>query len=138
MDETNSPLLDLLDQLDLAGNTIVLFTSDHGEAFLEHGHFLHQDLYRETLHAPLIVRFPDEYLPDCVSTPRSLLDVMPTILELACSLLSLPKHKAGAWFPCGAGNPRPAPHHQRVEWPGQRRTLLIRPGRRFFLYLRGR
>lgn len=85
MDETNLvPLLDLLDQLDLAGNTIVLFTSDHGEAFLEHGHFLHQDLYRETLHVPLIVRFPGRVPAGLrLDAPVTLLDVMPTILELA-------------------------------------------------------
>jgi arylsulfatase A-like enzyme len=47
MDETTiAPLLDLLDRLDLSRNTIVVFTSDHGEAFGEHGRFLLRPLRR--------------------------------------------------------------------------------------------
>lgn len=85
MDETQlAPLLDLLDELDLARDTLVVFTSDHGEAFLEHGNFLHQDLYGETLHVPLILRLPGRVpAGPRLEDPVTLLDVMPTILELA-------------------------------------------------------
>ncbi|MBP7148502.1 MAG: sulfatase [Acidobacteria bacterium] len=85
MDETNlAPLLALLDELGLARDTLLVFTSDHGEAFLEHGHFRHMDLYGETLHVPLVLRYPGR-LPAGrrIDTPVTLLDVMPTILDLA-------------------------------------------------------
>ena len=84
MDETTlGPLLDRLDTLGLAGDTLVVFTSDHGEAFGEHGAYLHDDLYAGTLRVPLVLRFPGRVpvgrrIPDRVR----LLDVMPTVLEL--------------------------------------------------------
>jgi len=84
MDETTmAPLLDELDALGLARDTLVVFLSDHGEAFAEHGVFLHDDLYAETLHVPLILRFPGR-LPAGVRRPErvGLVDVMPTILDL--------------------------------------------------------
>src|SRR4029077_2808188 len=59
MDETT--LATLLEQLDAFGeesDTLVVFTGDHGEAFGEHGRFLHDDLYAGTLRVPLILRFP--------------------------------------------------------------------------------
>jgi arylsulfatase A-like enzyme len=38
---------------------VVVITSDHGEEFGEHGHYLHgQHLYREVIHVPLIVWSP--------------------------------------------------------------------------------
>jgi len=82
-DTTLTALLDKLDQLDVAHDTLVVFTSDHGEAFDEHGAFLHDDLYAGTLHVPLVLRFPGR-LPagSRVSQPARLLDVMPTVLQL--------------------------------------------------------
>jgi arylsulfatase A-like enzyme len=84
MDEaTLAPLLEHLDSLGLAGETLIVFTSDHGEAFGEHGVFLHDDLYAGTLHVPLILRLPGT-LPAGrrVGTRAGLVDVMPTVLEL--------------------------------------------------------
>jgi len=82
-DTTLTALLDALDRLDLARDTLVVFTSDHGEAFAEHGGFLHDDLYGETLHVPLVMRFPGR-LPAGArrAEPVRTIDVMPTILEL--------------------------------------------------------
>jgi arylsulfatase A-like enzyme len=82
-DTTLTPLLDRLDALGLAGDTLVVLTSDHGEAFREHGVFLHDDLYAETLRVPLVLRFPGR-LPAGASVPERVrvLDVMPTILDL--------------------------------------------------------
>ncbi len=76
-------LLSKLDALGLANDTLVVFTSDHGEAFQEHGTFLHEDLHVETLHVPLVLRFPQR-LPAGrrVQAPARLLDVTPTILDL--------------------------------------------------------
>ncbi|HJQ83450.1 MAG TPA: sulfatase, partial [Candidatus Binatia bacterium] len=80
---TMAPLLDRLDALGLARDTLVVFLSDHGEAFAEHGRFLHDDLYGETLHVPLILRFPGRLTRGTrVPEPVRLVDVMPTILDL--------------------------------------------------------
>ncbi len=84
MDEVQvTQLLGALEELGLARDTLVVFTSDHGEAFLEHGHFLHEDLHVESLHVPLIVRFPGRVRAGArFDAPVTLLDVMPTILDL--------------------------------------------------------
>ena len=67
--------------LRIAPRTLVIITSDHGEEFGEHGRFLHDSLFQEVLHVPLIVRYPEREVrrvPDRVS----LLDLAPTILDL--------------------------------------------------------
>lgn len=84
MDErTLGPLLDRLDALGLARDTLVVFTSDHGEAFGEHGAYLHDDLYAGTLRVPLVLRFPGRVPAGRRVAERvRLLDVMPTVLGL--------------------------------------------------------
>jgi arylsulfatase A-like enzyme len=48
-----------LRDLGLFNNTLVVITSDHGEAFGEHGQWGHgSSLYREQVQVPLIVRYP--------------------------------------------------------------------------------
>jgi arylsulfatase A-like enzyme len=82
-DSTLTSLLDQLDALGLTSNTLVVFTSDHGEAFGEHGTFLHDDLYGGTLHVPLVLRFPGRLPAGARVAGRArLLDLMPTVLDL--------------------------------------------------------
>ncbi|MFH1789239.1 MAG: sulfatase [Candidatus Altiarchaeota archaeon] len=67
----------------LLNNTLIIVTSDHGEEFLEHGHFDHvRTLYDELVRVPLIVWAPT--LPEGrrVSKQVMLVDVMPTVLDL--------------------------------------------------------
>jgi len=53
-------LLDVMRRRQLLDSTLVIFTSDHGEEFLEHGGVTHgKTLYRELLHVPLIARLPN-------------------------------------------------------------------------------
>ena len=81
--ETIRPLLDRLDQLGLGRDTLVVFTSDHGEAFGEHGQFQHDDLYAGTLRVPLVLRWPGRLPAGLrIGSRGRLIDVMPTILEL--------------------------------------------------------
>src|SRR5262249_22274748 len=84
MDRMTLPtLLDTLDRLDLARDTLVIFTADHGEALGEHGRFLHDDLHATTTHVPLVLRWPGR-LPagQRIGTVAGLVDLMPTILDL--------------------------------------------------------
>jgi arylsulfatase A-like enzyme len=76
-------ILDRLDRMGVADDSLVVLTSDHGEAFGEHGRFLHGDLYGETLRVPLVLRFPGRVRAGMrVEAPVRLVDVMPTILDL--------------------------------------------------------
>jgi arylsulfatase A-like enzyme len=74
-----------LDRRGLLENSIVILSSDHGEAVGEHDYwFDHGTLYDEVLRVPLIVRLPGgEHGGRRISTPVQLVDLMPTVLELA-------------------------------------------------------
>ncbi len=72
-----------LKQRGLWDNTLFLLVADHGEEMSEHGGWLHdQSVYQELLHVPLIVHFPrGRFAGRRISTPVSLLDVVPTVLR---------------------------------------------------------
>lgn len=65
-------------------STLIVVTSDHGEEFLEHGMFLHQQGgYEEHARIPLILAFPGgRYGGMRVDLPTAMIDLMPTILDL--------------------------------------------------------
>ncbi|MCC6317209.1 MAG: sulfatase-like hydrolase/transferase [Gemmatimonadaceae bacterium] len=66
-------------------NTVVIVTSDHGELFNEHGLSGHaNNLYRNVLHVPLVVRYPARVPAGVrVPWPISLRDLAATIADLA-------------------------------------------------------
>lgn len=67
-------------------NTVVLVTSDHGEAFLEHGRMTHNStLYSEMLHVPFVLRMPPGFDISKIDTQRlvTLADIAPTLLSAA-------------------------------------------------------
>jgi arylsulfatase A-like enzyme len=72
-----------LKELGLDGETIVVIVADHGEEFLEHGGNLHGvTLYNEVTHVPLIFSIPGIPGPRTFDNAVSLVDVMPTVLEV--------------------------------------------------------
>lgn len=77
-------LVDGLRSRSLLASTLVIFTSDHGEEFREHGGTEHaKTLYQELIRVPLAVRLPGTAHPARrLSAPVELIDVMPTILSL--------------------------------------------------------
>jgi arylsulfatase len=76
-------LIDRLKARDLWDESIVVFLSDHGEEFWDHGSWGHgQSLYNEQLRVPLMIHLPDSNRGRRVEAPVSLLDVFPTLLAL--------------------------------------------------------
>jgi len=67
--------------LSVAPRTLVVITSDHGEEFGEHGKFLHDSLFQEVLHVPLLIRHPAR-MGRRVAERVSLIDLAPTLLDL--------------------------------------------------------
>lgn len=69
----------------LVGETIVVFTSDHGESLGEHKESTHGFfLYEGAIHVPLIIVTPfAEFYGIEVKATVSLADIMPTVLEMA-------------------------------------------------------
>jgi arylsulfatase A-like enzyme len=67
----------------LYDDMMIVVLSDHGEEFFEHGSFEHDQLFRESLHVPCLVKLPGGQLGGTrVSGLTSLIDVAPTIYEL--------------------------------------------------------
>lgn len=82
-DSLVAQLLDLLDQRGRLDEALVVVVADHGEAFLEHGRFMHgQKLHTETLHVPLVIKWPSRVsgFRPVVDHTVSLADVTPTLL----------------------------------------------------------
>lgn len=73
-----------LDQLGLANETIVFFTSDHGDMTGSHGGLLDKGfMYEEAHRIPLIVRLPGSTTREVVREELVYnMDIMPTILDL--------------------------------------------------------
>jgi arylsulfatase A-like enzyme len=72
-----------LSGLGLSDSTTVVVTSDHGEEFAEHGKLVHEQVYHECLHVPLLVRRPGQAGGRRVATLVQSLDIAPTLYELA-------------------------------------------------------
>lgn len=71
-------------RLGLWENALLVITSDHGEAFREHGHWQHsQTLYDELTRVPLIVKWPGQAEPGRESALVSLVDLFVTFAEAA-------------------------------------------------------
>lgn len=65
-------------------NTIVVFMSDHGEMLGDHGiYFKGPHFYDEAIRVPLVFSYPPACAPHRVSGMVELIDVAPTLLELA-------------------------------------------------------
>jgi arylsulfatase A-like enzyme len=76
-------LVDQLDESGILDETIVVFTSDHGEEWLEHGQLTHgQSVHRELVHVPLVMAGPG--LPSGVEidTPVSNRHLAPTLARI--------------------------------------------------------
>jgi arylsulfatase A-like enzyme len=78
-------VLEGLRRLGLEEKTLVVFLSDHGEEFLDHGsHFHEENVYGEMINVPLVMSWPG-VLPagQVVEETVELVDVAPTVLELS-------------------------------------------------------
>jgi len=76
-------LLIHLENTGLLNNTVIIFTSDHGDMMGDHHLWRKTYAYEGSAHVPLIVRMPTSFgkpIP-YVNKPVSLQDIMPTILE---------------------------------------------------------
>ncbi len=75
-------LIEFLKAKKLYENTFIIFISDHGEQFDEHGGMFHgHSIYNEEIHVPLIVKFPDgEFAGKRSELSVTQVDIVPTVL----------------------------------------------------------
>ena len=73
----------LLREAGVFDNTVLLVTSDHGEAFGEHGYIWHErGVYDELVHIPLLMRLPGGAGASEIGALTQTIDVLPTVFDL--------------------------------------------------------
>jgi glucan phosphoethanolaminetransferase (alkaline phosphatase superfamily) len=93
VDSISAEIFNILDKKQLLENTVIIFTSDHGEAFQEHGYYGHiRTYYEEESGIPLWIYIPkkiQKYFAEKISDLRqntlknvSNLDLVPTIIDI--------------------------------------------------------
>src|SRR5690606_13758365 len=82
VDRAVGDILAALEDSGLADNTIVVYTSDHGDLMGDHGIFEKCVLYEEAIRVPLLVRVPWLEGPRRVAEPIGHIDLVPTLLDL--------------------------------------------------------
>lgn len=82
LDAAVGRLLDELEALGLADDTVVVFTSDHGEMASSHGMYEKRTYHDESVRVPLIVRLPGQDTGEVSQAPVSTVDFLPTLLDL--------------------------------------------------------
>jgi arylsulfatase A-like enzyme len=84
VDDNVGKILDYLDEKGLAENTIVVYSSDQGFYLGNHGWFDKRFMYEQSLHMPLIVRYPKKVPAGKVNDDIVLnIDFAPTLLDYA-------------------------------------------------------
>ncbi len=78
-------VLDVLDALDLADDTLVCVISDHGEELMGHGHLAHAGihLYEDTIRTVGLVRGPGVPAGRRIASPAGHVQLWPWLLKLA-------------------------------------------------------
>jgi arylsulfatase A-like enzyme len=83
LDRSLGDLFAALRARDLYDNALIVVTSDHGEAFGEHGRFRHNaSVHEDQVWVPLIVKYPRTVVGDVVERTVSTTDVLPTVLDV--------------------------------------------------------
>jgi hypothetical protein len=123
VDDHIARIVGVVEELGLVDETAIIITSDHGDEFFEHGGKGHGlTLYREVTQVPLILRVPGLRAGTIVTQPVSLIDLMPTILQLTG--MTPPGEIDGvSLLPLIAGMPLPA---SRAVYAA--RCALAQPG----------
>ena len=130
VDDELRRLFETIDELGLAEDTVFILTSDHGEAFLEHGELEHGSrLDEEVVRVPLLFWGRGVAAGRRVSAPAAHLDLMPTVLDL----MGLP---APPWLQgvsleplLVAGAEAPEALSSRALYSESRGTLALGPDR---------
>jgi arylsulfatase A-like enzyme len=81
-DQQIGRLIDFVAASELGARTAIVVTSDHGEAFGEHGMYRHgNEIWEALVRVPLIVHVPG-VAPGRQTSRRGAIDIAPTLLEL--------------------------------------------------------
>jgi arylsulfatase len=115
-------ILDTLADCGLGENTIVVYTSDHGDMMGSHRLIAKCVAFEEAIRVPLLVRLPGQHAGARVETPVSQIDLVPTLLDLMGQ--PVPEGLEGASLrPQIEGRAETPPDDVFVEWNGHNNGL---------------
>ncbi|MBE7489759.1 MAG: Choline-sulfatase [bacterium] len=77
-------LCQMLRQQGFWDNTIIIYTSDHGDMLGKHGLWFKSSFYEESVRVPLIIHWPERFRKGIrIKEPVSLIDLFPSLCDLA-------------------------------------------------------
>jgi choline-sulfatase len=83
IDERFADLMQALQESGMAEDTVTILTGDHGDMLGERGLWFKMNWFENSARVPLLVHAPARFRPRKVAAAVSLVDVMPTLLDLA-------------------------------------------------------
>lgn len=130
LDRQVGEVLALLEELDLDGRTLVLFTSDNGpqpgawtdifvEFFDGNGPYrgAKGSFYEGGIRVPLVARWPGVIAPGSTTDHvATFADILPTLADLAGAEGPLPEHDGISMAPTLRGRPDRQPRHESLYW----------------------
>ncbi|SNT13134.1 Arylsulfatase A [Granulicella rosea] len=96
IDKEFARLLKTLDDHGMTGNTIIVYTSDHGDLMGSHGHMAKQMPHEESCHVPFFLHHPEAKTPHASDALFASIDIYPTLCGLAG--IAAPQHCSGRDF----------------------------------------
>ncbi len=108
MDDNVGRVLDVLDELNLAENTLILYMGDNGYYLGEHGLGDKRTAYEESMRIPYIIRYPAVFKPAVRDELVLNLDAAATILD-ACGLKPTWKQHGASLIPLLTNSPGSVP-----------------------------
>jgi arylsulfatase A-like enzyme len=134
-DQQIGRLLEGLETRAPADEVVVVYSADHGDEFLDHGHWGHgRHLYQELLHVPLAIRAPG-CKPRRVKELVSLVDLAPTVLE-AFGIAPPASFEGRSLLPVlkgGAVTERPAQAETELTRDGTQRVTIREGSTKYML-----
>jgi arylsulfatase A-like enzyme len=115
VDDQIGRLLKRLDDLNLARNTMIVFTADHGEMLGAHGLVSKMVFHEEAVHVPLLMRLPGAIKAGTVvQAPVSGMDLFATVLEYLG--VEPPARDGDSLRPLVEGRQHAGPDYRVAEW----------------------
>jgi choline-sulfatase len=142
VDDQLGRLLQTLRMTGQAEDTLVVVTSDHGDMLGERGLWYKMTFFERAVRVPLVIHAPGLFQPRRVEAPVSLVDLLPTLLEIAVGNTSLTRSlpmEGTSLLPAVAGKAAPAGvvHGEYMAEGTMQPMFMIRRGRLKFVSCAG-
>jgi choline-sulfatase len=85
VDDKIGGLLKALQDTGLTDDTVIILTADHGDMLGEKGLWYKMSFFEDSVRVPLVVKIPDSYPGKRIEAPVSLVDLLPTLLDISHS-----------------------------------------------------